>query len=87
MRALDGYGNLALFLGVGATSFLVWVLGTGAGYGVALGFPPGFEETLKFILPGYFAGLLVVEMRGRAMALVCLASLLAAIPGAMVSPG
>jgi predicted branched-subunit amino acid permease len=42
---------------------------------------------LKFILPGYFAGLLVVEMRDRAVALVCLASLLAAVPGALMSPG
>jgi predicted branched-subunit amino acid permease len=84
---VDGSGNLAFFVGVGATSFSVWVLGTGIGYGVALGFPPGFEEALKFILPGYFAGLLVVEMRSRAVALVCLVSLLAAIPGALVSPG
>jgi hypothetical protein len=36
------------------------------------------------VLPGYFAGLLVVEMRDRAVALVCLASLLAAVPGALV---
>src|SRR3972149_5353845 len=86
-QAIDGGGNLAFFVGVGATSFLVWLVGTGAGYGVALGFPPGFEEALKFILPGYFAGLLVVEMRSRTMALVCLASLIAAVPGALLSPG
>jgi hypothetical protein len=30
--------------------------------------------------------LLVVEMRKRAVALVCLASLLAAVPGALMSP-
>jgi len=66
---------------------LVWIAGTGIGYGVALGFPPGFEEALKFILPGYFAGLLAVEMRKRTVALVCLASLLAAVPGAVISPG
>jgi predicted branched-subunit amino acid permease len=82
-----GRGNLAFFTGVGATSFSVWIAGTGIGYGVALGFPPGFEEALKFILPGYFAGLLVVEMRKRAVALVCLASLLAAVPGTLMSPG
>jgi len=87
VQTLDGHGNLAFFVGVGATSLLVWIAGTGIGYGVALGFPPGFEEALKFILPGYFAGLLVVEMRKRAVALVCLASLLAAVPGALISPG
>jgi predicted branched-subunit amino acid permease len=85
--AADGYGNLAFFVGVGATSFIVWVAGTAAGYGVALGFPAGFEEALKFILPGYFAGLLVVEMKGRTMPLICLASMITAIPGAMFSPG
>src|SRR6266508_3029178 len=83
----DGYGNLAFVLGVGVTSFLVWVTGTAAGFGVALGFPPGFEEVLRFILPGYFAGLLVVEMKGWAMALVCLGSLILALPGAWLSPG
>ena len=87
VQTLDGPGNLAFFVGVGATSLLVWIAGTGIGYGVALGFPPGFEEALKFILPGYFAGLLVVEMRKRAVALVCLASLIAAVPGALISPG
>jgi predicted branched-subunit amino acid permease len=86
-QRIEGYKNVAFFLGVGATSFLIWVLGTGVGYGIALGFPPGFEEVLKFILPGYFTGLLVVEMKGRAMPLICGASLLAAIPGALVSPG
>jgi branched chain amino acid efflux pump len=84
---VDGYDNLAFFLGVGVTSFLVWVTGTAGGFIAAFGFPPGFEEALKFILPGYFAGLLVVEMKGWAMALVCLGSLIAALPGALVSPG
>ena len=83
----DGYANLAFFLGVGASSFLVWVIGTALGYTVALGFPTGFEEALRFILPGYFAGLLVVEMRGWAMPLVCTAALLAAVPGALANPG
>jgi len=87
VQNFEGRDNLAFFVGVGATSFSVWVVGTGIGYGVALGFPPGFEEALKFILPGYFAGLLVVEMRDQAVALVCLASLLTAVPGALVSPG
>jgi branched chain amino acid efflux pump len=84
-QRIDGYRNLVFFLGVGATSFFIWVVGTGVGYGVALGFPPQFEEALKFILPGYFAGLLVVEMKGWAMPLVSVASLLAAIPGALIS--
>jgi predicted branched-subunit amino acid permease len=86
-RITDGYGNLAFFLGVGASSFLVWVFGSAFGYAVALGFPAGFEEALKFILPGYFAGLLAVEMRGWATSVVCLAALTAAVPGALASPG
>ncbi|HZD40556.1 MAG TPA: AzlC family ABC transporter permease, partial [Terriglobales bacterium] len=85
LRRIDGHKNLAFFLGVGATSFLVWVVGTGIGYVVALGFPPGFEEGLKFVLPGYFAGLLAVEMKGKAIPLLCGASLIIAIPGALVS--
>jgi predicted branched-subunit amino acid permease len=82
-----GYGNLALFLGVGVTAFIVWVAGTVTGFIVARGFPAGFEEPLKFILPAYFAGLLVVEMKGRTMPLICAVSLIAAIPGAATSPG
>jgi predicted branched-subunit amino acid permease len=81
----DGYGNLAFFLGVGVTSFIVWVTGSGAGFGLALGFPADFDEALRFILPGYFAGLLVVEMKGWAMALICLGCLMAALPGALAS--
>ena len=83
----NGYGNLAFFLGVGVTSFMVWVTGTGSGFAVALGFPHGFDEALRFILPGYFAGLLVVEMKGWAMPLICVGSLIAALLGAVVSPG
>src|SRR4030095_550059 len=83
--APDGYGNLAFFLGVGVTSFIVWVTGSGAGFGLALGFPADFDEALRFILPGYFAGLLVVEMKGWAMALICLGSLMVALPGALAS--
>jgi predicted branched-subunit amino acid permease len=86
-EARDGQANLYFFLGVGITSFLVWVVGTGVGYAVAVGMPQGFDEALKFILPGYFAGLLVVEMRGWAMPLICLGSLLAALPGAVIDPG
>ena len=87
MKLEDGYGNLAFFLGVGVSSFLVWVSGTAGGFVAAFGFPPGFEEALKFILPGYFAGLLVVEMKGWAMPLVCFGSLVVAVPGALASPG
>ena len=83
----DGHGNLAFFLGVGVTSFAVWVVGTGTGFAVALGFPPGFEEALKFILPGYFAGLLIVEIEGWTTRLICLSSLTAALAGAWISPG
>ena len=83
----DGYGNLGFFVGVGATSFTVWVASAAAGYGVALGFPSGFEEALKFILPGYFASLLVSEMKGWTMPLICLASIVTAIPGALFNPG
>jgi len=81
----DGYSNLAFFLGVGMTSFVVWVTGSAVGFGLALGFPADFDEALRFILPGYFAGLLVVEMKGLAMALICLGSLMAALPGALAS--
>jgi predicted branched-subunit amino acid permease len=81
-----GDDNLYFFLGVGVTSFLIWVAGSGAGYGVALGVPRGFDEALKFILPGYFAGLLVIEMRGWTMRLICLASLVLAVPATAISP-
>src|SRR6185312_3553321 len=50
----NGHGNLAFFLGVGATAYSIWVIGTAVGFGVALGFPSGFDEALRFILPGYF---------------------------------
>ena len=69
------------------TSFLVWVVGTGAGYGVALGLPHGFDEALKFILPGYFAGLLAVETRGWTTRLICLVSLIVAVPAALANAG
>jgi hypothetical protein len=47
--------------------------------------PHRFDEALKFILPGYFAGLLVVEMRGWATRLICLASLLFAVPSSALN--
>jgi predicted branched-subunit amino acid permease len=78
---------LLFFLGVGITSFIVWVAGTGTGFGIALGFSHRFDEALQFILPGYFAGLLVVEMKSLPMLLVCLGSLIAAAPGAAISSG
>jgi predicted branched-subunit amino acid permease len=84
--ANSGRDNLRFFLGVGMTSCLVWVVGTAAGSEIGSGLPRGFEEGLKFILPGYFAGLLVVEMRGWTMALICLTSLIAAVPGALANP-
>ena len=80
-----GGGNLDFFLGVGVTSFVIWVVGSAVGYVAALGVPRGFDETLKFILPGYFAGLLVVEMRGWATRVVCLASLLIAVPSSALN--
>jgi predicted branched-subunit amino acid permease len=83
----DGHSNLAFFLGVGVTSFFVWVVGTATGFAVALGFPPGFEEALKFVLPGYFAGLLAIETKGWAVRLICLGSLISAFAGAWISPG
>jgi predicted branched-subunit amino acid permease len=86
-QANHGYGNLAFFLGVGATSFIVWVSGSGVGFGLALGFPSSFDEALRFILPGYFAGLLVIEMKGWVMPLVCLGSLVFVLAGALFSPG
>ena len=86
-RAEEGYGNLAFFLGVGVTSFAVWVAGTAAGFGLALGFPPRFDEGLKFILPGYFAGLIVIEMKTPVLRLIGLGSLIAAVAGTLVSPG
>jgi predicted branched-subunit amino acid permease len=78
--------NLAFFLGVGLTSFTVWVAGTAVGYWAALHVPARFEEGMKFILPGYFACLLASEIKGRMAALVCAASLLLAVPGALWNP-
>ena len=46
-----------------------------------------FDEALLFILPGYFAGLLVVETKCWPMLFVCLGSLITAVAGAVVSSG
>lgn len=86
-REGDGERNLPFFLAVGTTSFLVWVAGTTIGFFLALGFPPVSEEALKFILPGYFASLLAIEMRGWVVPFICLASLIAAVVGNAISPG
>jgi predicted branched-subunit amino acid permease len=48
--------------------------------------PGGFEEGLRFILPGYFAGMLVMDMRGRVLPLICLTSLILAVPATVLSP-
>ncbi|MBI2349405.1 MAG: hypothetical protein HYV05_12235, partial [Deltaproteobacteria bacterium] len=68
------------------TSFSVWVIAAGVGYWAALHVPHGYEEALKFMLPGYFACLLTAELKGRVAILICLLSFLAAIPGALASP-
>jgi predicted branched-subunit amino acid permease len=82
----EGQSNLTFFLGVGITSFFVWVVGTGVGHEFAQGLPGGFEEGLRFILPGYFAGMLVMDMRGRVLPLICLTSLILAVPATVLSP-
>ena len=81
-----GERNLGFFLGVGVTSFTVWVAGTAVGYWAALHVPAGFEEGMKFILPGYFACLLASEVRGWTAVLVCVVSLFLAVPGALWNP-
>ena len=84
--SFGGQSNLTFFLGVAITSFFVWVVGTGVGHEFAQGLPSGFEEGLRFILPGYFAGMLVIDMRGRALPLICVTSLLLAVPATVLSP-
>jgi predicted branched-subunit amino acid permease len=81
-----GQSNLSFFLGVGITSFFVWVVGTGVGHEFAQGLPSGFEEGLRFILPGYFAGMLIIDMRGRALPLICVTSLILSVPATVLSP-
>ena len=83
----QGRRNFQYFFGLALTSFSVWVIGAGVGYWAALHVPPGYEEALKFMLPGYFACILTAELKGRVAILICLLSFLAAIPGALASPG
>jgi predicted branched-subunit amino acid permease len=78
--------NLDFFLGIGMTAFCVWVAGTAAGYWAALGMPPGLEELFKFVLPGYFACIIAIELRERTGAIVFIASLLVAVPAAVWNP-
>ncbi len=80
-----GRENFNYFLGLAASSFSVWVLATGFGYWAALHVPPGFEEGLKFLLPGYFACLLSVELKSKTAFLIGLVSFLAAVPGALLN--
>jgi predicted branched-subunit amino acid permease len=75
--------NLSFFLGIGMTAWCVWVAGTAAGYWAALSIPAGFEEVFKFILPAYFACILVVDLRERIAAAVCIVAFLAAVPAAL----
>lgn len=79
----SGGENLSFFLGIGMTAFCVWVAGTAAGYGAALRIPPGFDEVFKFILPAYFACILVVDLRERIAAAVCVLAFLVAVPAAL----
>ena len=80
-----GRSNFHYFLGLAVTSFSVWVVGTGVGYWAALHVPAGFEEGLKFMLPGYFVSLLAVELKGKGALLIGMASFLMAVPGAMLN--
>jgi predicted branched-subunit amino acid permease len=75
--------NLSFFLGIGMTAICVWVAGTAVGYEAALKMPPGFEEIFKFILPAYFACILVIDMSDRMAAAVSVLSFLAAVPAAL----
>jgi predicted branched-subunit amino acid permease len=80
-----GKGNFHYFLGLAVTSFSVWVIGTGVGYWAALHVPSGFEEGLKFMLPGYFACILTSELRGKSALLITMVSFFAAVPGALLN--
>lgn len=78
--------NFQYFFGVALTSYSVWVVGAAVGYWAALHVPPGYEEALKFMFPGYFACILTAELKGKVPILICLLSFLAATPGALASP-
>ena len=84
--ASSGHDNLRYFLGVATTSFSVWVMGTALGYWAALQVPPGFEEGLKFILPGYFACMLTAELQERTTLVIGIVSFCVAVPGALFNP-
>lgn len=80
----SGRKNLHYFLGLSLSSYAVWVLCSGLGYWAALHVPPGFEEGIKFLLPGYFACMLTAELRGRTALFICGASFLVAVPAALL---
>lgn len=80
-----GRRNFHYFLGLAVTSFSVWVVGTGVGYWAALHVPPGYEEGLKFMLPGYFACILTAELRGGIALVITVASFVVAVPGALLN--
>ncbi|MBI3001748.1 MAG: AzlC family ABC transporter permease [Deltaproteobacteria bacterium] len=86
-ETLDERGKyLDYFFGVSTTCFLVWVTGTAFGYWAALAVPPAFNEGLRFVLPGYFACIFALEIREWFLRLVCLISLMVAVPTAVFSP-
>lgn len=86
-EVLDGGEKyLDYFFGVSTTCFLVWVTGTAFGYWAALAVPPAFHEGLRFVLPAYFACIFAIEIREWFLRLVCLISLLVAVPTAVFSP-
>lgn len=80
-----GRSNFHYFLGLAVTSFSVWVIGTGIGYWAALHVPSGFEEGLKFMLPGYFACILTAELKGKSALLIGMTAFLVAVPGALLN--
>jgi predicted branched-subunit amino acid permease len=82
----NGRANIDFFLGVGVTSFAIWVAGSAAGFEIAHALPQSFDEGLRFILPGYFAGLITMDLRSRTMAAICLSSLILTVPAIMWSP-
>lgn len=77
---------LDYYFGIAITCFLVWVTGTAFGYWAALAVPPALNEGLRFVLPGYFACIFALEIREWFLRLVCLISLLVAVPTAVLSP-
>lgn len=81
-----GETNFRFFLGVALTNFTVWATGSAVGYWAALAVPAGFDEALKFILPGYFACLLAVEIRERAARWVGTVSFFTAVLGMTINP-